>query len=454
MSSSSFPVNTESEGQDQQSADAEEVLDEHSALLEPQSTTARRGVSFNDRVDSYLSVDEHPSSTNSSPEPTFIQLMVGNWMPFKRPRPSSRSSSTSSKMKSDNQHNRTDQNYRANSIHRQSTESENGDEGDDQSSVSSRSGPSFFQRVSRNWVPSRFEDEQHDVPSDPFHPRQVAMAQTPRHRSWKRRLFLLLTEPDTSIASAIFFIVLITAILLNNMVMMLQTMERWQFTPTDCRTCGGDVSYLFDDDNTIIIADQREARGVSCTCPPTPVAWTIRFLSATIYFFTVEWSLRVLCFEPPAMSNDNDEDDPGNFWWQWFGFVTSTSTVLDALAIFPYYIEMSFQTNGLMSLRLLRLFRVFQLVRLGQYNDTFMSLTAVLFQSVLYLKLLLWVLLFGAAFFGSMLYWLEKGDWKYFHETESYEFVRVNSKGVEEISPFTSIPATFWWFFVTATTGT
>ena len=114
--------------------------------------------------------------------------------------------------------------------------------------------------------------------------------------------------------------------------------------------------------------------------------------------------------------------------------------------------ELAFQTNGLMSLRLLRLFRVMQLVRLGQYNKTFMSLTTVLSESLIYLKLLLGVLLFAAAFFGSMIYWLEKGDWKYWPETKSYQFIRLNPQGIEEISPYKSIPDTFWWFFVTATT--
>jgi len=105
----------------------------------------------------------------------------------------------------------------------------------------------------------------------------------------------------------------------------------------------------------------------------------------------------------------------------------------------------------LMSLRLLRLFRVFQLVRLGTYNETFMSLTSVMYKSLPYLKLMFGVLLFGAAFFGSMMYWLEKGDWQYWEETGSWEFVRVNQYGFEEVSPFTSVPEAFWWFFVTAT---
>jgi Ion transport protein len=69
------------------------------------------------------------------------------------------------------------------------------------------------------------------------------------------------------------------------------------------------------------------------------------------------------------------------------------------------------------------------------------------------LSLMMVVLLFGAAFFGSMIYWLEKGDWKYYEKTQSYTFLRTSVDGThEEPSPFTSIPAAFWWFLVTATT--
>jgi hypothetical protein len=126
---------------------------------------------------------------------------------------------------------------------------------------------------------------------------------------------------------------------------------------------------------------------------------------------------------------------------------------MDGLAIFPYYAERFEKSNGLMSLRLLRLFRVFQLVRLGAYNTTFLCLTNVLSKSLVYLRLLVVVLLFGAAFFGSIVYWLEKGTWKWHEKSQSYQFLRIAEDGVtEEPSPFSSIPQAFWWFLVTATT--
>lgn len=288
--------------------------------------------------------------------------------------------------------------------------------------------------VQRHWLPSRYEEP---VIGDDYHPRRAASFHQPlRVRSFRRLLFLILTEPDTSVASAVFFVILVVTISVQNAVMIAQTMPAWQWTPDDCRSCGGSTSYLFDDDDSIM----EPASGIACRCPPTPLPWTSQVLTSLVYFFTVEWTLRVLCFEPAT---------PRRWWLQWWQFLTSWSTVLDALAIFPYYIEMSFSTNGLMSLRLLRLFRVFQLVRLGQYNDTFKSLMSVLFQSALYLKLLLGVLLMGAAFFGSIMYWLEKGDWRYHAATGNYRFVREQDG---DLSPFTSIPAAFWWFLTTATT--
>jgi hypothetical protein len=311
------------------------------------------------------------------------------------------------------------------------------------SSSESHPTPFFFESLSQHWVPDQWEviDTPENTSIRSFHHRHHRLR---TRRSIKRRIFLFLTEPDTSIASAVFFFILIATISLMNVVMIMQTMQQWQYTPDDCRTCGGPVSYLFDDDDSIAYP----AKGVPCVCPPTPQAWTMVFLDGMVYFFTVEWTLRVLTYEPPR---HEWAPTTWGFFCQWFFFATSITTVLDALAIFPYYIEM-ISTNGLMSLRLLRLFRVFQLVRLGQYNESFMSLTTVLVQSMLYLKLLLGVLCFGAAFFGSMMYWLEKGEWMYFEETSNYQFVRTNQSGVEEISPFTSIPASFWWFIVTVTT--
>lgn len=228
-----------------------------------------------------------------------------------------------------------------------------------------------------------------------------------------------------------------------------QTMTQFQFTPDNCRSCGGTISYLFDDET---FPDEEFLGDYDCVCPPTPLMWTQHLLNYLIFFFSIEWVLRLVTFEPIPIDNKGHKKETWDYFQDWIDFVTSWTTILDFLAIFPYYMEVAFQTNGLMSLRLLRLFRVMQLIRLGQYNENFLSLTSVLSESVIYLKLLIGVLLFAAAFFGSMIYWLEKGDWKYWPETQSFQFIRLDPRGIEEISPYKSIPDSFWWFFVTATT--
>jgi hypothetical protein len=326
-----------------------------------------------------------------------------------------------------------------------------------QSSQSPTTFERYFRPISPHWFPDRYEEEPDDETNNDKH-NQAAVSSSRTTcrvtRSMRRRFFLLLTEPGSSIGSTIFFIVLITSILIMNVVMIMQTMKQFQYTPSDCRSCGGSVSYLFDDDTSIEV--QEHHRNDFCLCPPSPYPWTATVTKYLIYFFTVEWTIRIVFYTTPHISEDSTDRNGasvGNSFKQWLSYVFSMPMVLDALAIFPYYVEMTgYRTNGLVSLRLLRLLRVFQLVRLGQYNQTFQSLTTVLSQSVVYLELLIGIICFGAALFGSLLYWIEKGDWQYYPPTNTYEFVRYDHTGQLEISPFTSIPATFWWWVVTATT--
>ena len=167
-----------------------------------------------------------------------------------------------------------------------------------------------------------------------------------------------------------------------------------------------------------------------------------------MYFFSLEWFVRVLTFVPEDPSPDADG---GQHLLQWLRYLTAPSTLVDALSIFPYYLEN--MPKAFISIRLLRLFRIFQVVRLGQYNEMFRTLTNVMAKSLNYLRLLILILAFGGALFGSMIYWLEKGTWKYHEGSERFLFVRLGADGVtEEPSPFRSIPAAFWWFMVTATT--
>ncbi|KAL7531790.1 hypothetical protein ACHAXR_006760 [Thalassiosira sp. AJA248-18] len=345
--------------------------------------------------------------------------------------------------------------------------------------------PWIFKSLANRWIPGAIETTTSSR-------QQQSISRT--RRSISRRIYLFLTEPESSISSFLFFILLILSITLSNILMMLQTMPQFQFHPPDCVICGGSNKYYSNNDDTTYLGPSLpdmvdlDNLGIDCECPPIPLPWTVWAEDVTIWFFTVEWILRVGCYEKPYQpllseplmtqkmgqrneyrssfnhNNHNSRDSYSRIinkkrmvmklMKQKMSYIMEWTTILDALAIFPYYIERYEKTNGLLSLRLLRLFRVFQLLRLGQYNTTFVSLTNVLVDSLLSFNILLIVLLFGASFFGSMIYWMEKGEWQYTTTTDppSFAYMRPAADGTEEPSPFTSIPACFWWFLVTATT--
>jgi len=95
---------------------------------------------------------------------------------------------------------------------------------------SERQNSFFLQRDSfRRWIPKEWEGNGN---------RRYT-------RSFRRRLFLLLTEPDSSIASAMFYALLMGAIFAVNIIMMLQTMDSYQFYTRGLRYVWGGCTLLF-----------------------------------------------------------------------------------------------------------------------------------------------------------------------------------------------------------------
>jgi len=222
--------------------------------------------------------------------------------------------------------------------------------------------------------------------------------------------------------------------------MIMKTMSCFRYTPTECQFCddvGG--SFGIKNDGSKSLAE--------CECPPLPSLYLETILNHLLKLFAIEWTLRVLTYVP-AHPKTGFIGQLGD----WLKYLISSTTLIDALAIWPHFME-RLHLPGLISLRLLKLFRVFQLLRLGSYNSMFVSLTTVLSKSLEFLKLLAVIVFFGAAIFGSLMYWLEQGEWKYWEPTGNFQYIRMSiDRETEEISPFTSIPMGFWWFVVTATT--
>ena len=271
-----------------------------------------------------------------------------------------------------------------------------------------------------------------------------------QYRTIRRRIFLMMTDPTSSILSLIFFVILTIMICSSNIVMILETMENFQYTPDECEYCTNRTPKsedTTDDDITRV----RMLLGIECTCPPRAYDWITSLEDRIIFFFVVEWILRTVCFDPGPVT----EGDDRSFRRKFLDYLTDMQTIIDALATFPYYLEKINSLKVFVSMRILRLFRVFQLVRLGQYNITFCALVNVFTKSITHLYILCMALVFSAGIFGYLIFWFEKGEWEYTDllDPPGYAFVRISIDGVtKELSPFKSIPDSFWWFIVTATT--
>lgn len=104
--------------------------------------------------------------------------------------------------------------------------------------------------------------------------------------------------------------------------------------------------------------------------------------------------------------------------------------------------------TGLGILRLLRVARIFRVLKLAKYNEGLRMFARVMSQSLNALYLLSFFMALAVTIFGSMIYVAEGGVW----DTEAKAYIRTDMMGRKTKSPFISIPASFWWVVVTSTT--
>ena len=155
--------------------------------------------------------------------------------------------------------------------------------------------------------------------------------------------------------------------------------------------------------------------------------------------------------------------------------MTEAMNLIDLLAIIPWYfgaihnlIAGGSSLGGLAVLRIMRLARVFRVFKLGKYNEGMQMFGAVLFKSVDALLLLLFFIILGVVLFGSLIFTCERGDW-YGPTAICWPFdanqtcaevgypdgvyLRSDAAGLAlEVTPFQTIPHSFWWVMVTVTT--
>mmetsp|Transcript_24174 Transcript_24174/g.77204 ORF Transcript_24174/g.77204 Transcript_24174/m.77204 type:complete len:410 (-) Transcript_24174:1236-2465(-) len=128
-------------------------------------------------------------------------------------------------------------------------------------------------------------------------------------------------------------------------------------------------------------------------------------------------------------------------------FFLNPINFVDLVAIVPFYLERYLRVlsgSNAAVFRVVRLVRVFRVFKISRYVSWIRIFAEAMIQSAQPLMMLLFVMMIGCVFFSSAMFFLERGD---FNE-ENAVYYRSDGK----VSPFQSIPGTFWWCLVTMTT--
>eukprot|EP00462_Mataza_sp_D1_P006355 CAMPEP_0175123586 /NCGR_PEP_ID=MMETSP0087-20121206/2325_1 /TAXON_ID=136419 /ORGANISM="Unknown Unknown, Strain D1" /LENGTH=466 /DNA_ID=CAMNT_0016405293 /DNA_START=122 /DNA_END=1522 /DNA_ORIENTATION=- len=210
-------------------------------------------------------------------------------------------------------------------------------------------------------------------------------------RKFRARLHLTLEQPDYSTTAKIVSVVIMLSIVASTFAFVASTVEDLKDTP------------VWDELEKVVVS-----------------------------LFTIEYVLRLLACSKPIK------------------FVFEILNIVDLLAIAPFYIslgqsadEESEGGSTLKVIRVVRLARVFRLFKMSRYSTYMQIMGRALRRSVDAFGLLLFFVGVAVIIFSSLMYYAERGE-------RAENGIYYRSDGSE--SPFTSIPATFYWCIITMTT--
>ena len=198
-------------------------------------------------------------------------------------------------------------------------------------------------------------------------------------------------------------------------------------------------------------------------------------------FFMVLILLSTLAFvmeTVPNLSSDEEYGNPDNkpFWFwsetvftacftaEYFvafaasprrrSFPCQIFSIVDLLAIVPYYVELIFMlvdgssNVNLRFIRVVRLARVFRILKMGKKFDGADILYQVIKTAFPALVPPFFFLFLGIVFFSSCIYICEQGE----YDKTDHLFYVDDVHGNRVVSTFISIPESLWWCLVTMTT--
>lgn len=249
----------------------------------------------------------------------------------------------------------------------------------------------------------------------------------PNNGSWIDKIFKIFEDPNASIISFFCSLCIILIIVVSSVGFVLQTEPKWRYPifsedPQGTPYVLGCVEKI----SMYIFAFEYIAR---ISCAPF-VSWEALEVDVTVV-------RRKSCLSPRVRK-----------LWLWF---KRKMNLVDLFAVAPYYVTLclSEQGNGYGVLRILRLSRVFRVFKMAKYSENVALYAEMINGSITALTLLFFFSLLNAIVFGSLIFFVESGE----YDEDSAAFVVYDSWGNKVVSEwFTSISQSFYWVFVTTTT--
>ena len=132
-------------------------------------------------------------------------------------------------------------------------------------------------------------------------------------------------------------------------------------------------------------------------------------------------------------------------------FIREPLNIIDFVAILPFYVELiaGASSGGATVMRIIRLVRIFRVFKISRYIPWLRVFSNALILSLPPLTMLILVVMLAVVLFSSIMYYAERGEW----DNEKKKWIRTDPRTeVSEVSPYQSIPDSFWWCIVTLTT--
>eukprot|EP00012_Vannella_robusta_P007908 CAMPEP_0206204052 /NCGR_PEP_ID=MMETSP0166-20121206/13265_1 /ASSEMBLY_ACC=CAM_ASM_000260 /TAXON_ID=95228 /ORGANISM="Vannella robusta, Strain DIVA3 518/3/11/1/6" /LENGTH=293 /DNA_ID=CAMNT_0053623547 /DNA_START=281 /DNA_END=1163 /DNA_ORIENTATION=+ len=158
--------------------------------------------------------------------------------------------------------------------------------------------------------------------------------------------------------------------------------------------------------------------------------------------FTVEYVSRLIV----AYEN--------RIWW-----MLHILNIIDLLSIAPFYVQlvvvlilgMELDSTWLGVVRAIRLVRIFRVLKLGRFTNTFETVVKAFKYSFAAFVQLLLFLAIGLVLFSSLIYFAEQTESDFQDDIEEWIY-NEDSNDPGKKSPYQSIPHSIWWSIVTMTT--